>query len=99
MPDQPWPLASASPMTKAVNAQEITSEGQAALDELFPVVHNQALPHELLMKMQKEAYWRFYTKPRSVLNLARKLTNYRNAVKITRAISRRVFERTTASVN
>ena len=78
---------------------EITSEGQAALDELFPVVHNQALPHELLMKMQKDAYWRFYTKPRSVLNLARRLTNYRNAVKITRAISRRVFERTTASVD
>jgi radical SAM superfamily enzyme YgiQ (UPF0313 family) len=78
---------------------EIGDEGQAALNELFPVVHNQALPRELLLKMQKEAYWRFYTKPRSVVNLARKLTNYRNAVKISRAISRRVFERTPASVN
>lgn len=78
---------------------EITDEGQAALNELFPVVHNQALPRELLLKMQKDAYWRFYSKPRSVMNLARKLTNYRNAVKISRAISRRVFERTPASVN
>ena len=78
---------------------EITSEGKAALDNLFPVVHNQALPRELLLKMQRDAYWRFYTKPRSVVNLARKLTNYRNAVKITRAISRRVFERTPVSVN
>jgi len=78
---------------------EITDEGQAALNELFPVVHNQALPRDLLLKMQKDAYWRFYSKPRSVMNLARKLTNYRNAVKISRAISRRVFERTPASVN
>jgi anaerobic magnesium-protoporphyrin IX monomethyl ester cyclase len=78
---------------------EISAEGQAGLDTLFPVVHNQALPRELLIKMQRDAYWRFYTKPRSVVNLARKLTNYRNAVKITRAISRRVFERTPASVN
>ena len=78
---------------------EITGEGQAALNELFPVVHNQALPRDLLLKMQKDAYWRFYSKPRSVMNLARKLTNYRNAVKISRAISRRVFERTPASVN
>ena len=78
---------------------EISAEGQAGLDTLFPVVHNQALPRELLIKMQRDAYWRFYTKPRSVVNLARKLTNYRNAVKITRAISRRVFERTPVSVN
>ena len=78
---------------------EITSEGQAALDNLFPVVHNQALPRELLLKMQRDAYWRFYTKPRSVVNLARKLTNYRNAVKISRAISRRVFDRAPVSVN
>ena len=78
---------------------EMTSEGQAALQELFPVVHNRALPKELLLKMQKEAYWRFYTKPRSVLNLARKLTNYRNAVKISRAISRRILDRTPVSVN
>jgi hypothetical protein len=49
--------------------------------------------------MQRDAYWRFYTKPRSVVNLARKLTNYRNAVKITRAISRRVFDRAPVSVN
>jgi len=78
---------------------EIGSEGEAALNNLFPVVHNQALPRELLLKMQRDTYWRFYTKPRSVVNLARKLTNYRNAVKITRAISRRVFERTPVSVN
>lgn len=78
---------------------EMTGDGQAALDQLFPVVHNQALPRELLLKMQRDAYWRFYTKPRSVMNLARKLTNYRNAVKITRAITRRAFERTPVSVN
>jgi anaerobic magnesium-protoporphyrin IX monomethyl ester cyclase len=78
---------------------EITTEGKSELDQLFPMVHNPALPRELLLKMQRDAYWRFYTKPRSLLNLARKLTNFRNAVKITRAITRRAFERTPVSVN
>ncbi|MBS1855789.1 MAG: radical SAM protein, partial [Acidobacteria bacterium] len=78
---------------------EIDGEGKAALDNLFPVVHNQALPRELLLKMQREAYWRFYARPRAVWNLTRKLTNYHNAVKITRAVTRRVFERSPASVN
>ncbi len=78
---------------------EITTEGKSELDQLFPMVHNPALPRELLLKMQRDAYWRFYTKPRSLVNLARKLTNYRNAVKITRAITRRAFERAPVSVN
>ncbi len=78
---------------------EITREGQSDLDQLFPMVHNPALPRELLLKMQRDAYWRFYTKPRSLLNLGRKLTNYRNAIKITRAITRRAFDRTPVSVN
>ena len=78
---------------------EITTEGKSDLDQLFPMVHNPALPRELLLKMQRDAYWRFYTKPRSLLNLGRKLTNYRNAVKITRAITRRAFDRTPVSVN
>jgi len=78
---------------------EMNDQGMAALNHLFPVVHNQALPRETLIEMQRRAYWNFYLKPRSMANLARKVTNYRNVVKITRAVTRRVLERRTLSVN
>ena len=44
---------------------EMTQQGTAALNELFPIVHNQALPIELLLKLQRDCYWRFYRRPRS----------------------------------
>jgi radical SAM superfamily enzyme YgiQ (UPF0313 family) len=77
----------------------IDSEAIEALDQLFPLVHNKALPVEVLTRIQKEAYWRFYTKPRSLLNLTRKLTNRRNLVKIVRAVKRRAFDSEMVSVN
>jgi hypothetical protein len=49
--------------------------------------------------LRQEAYWRFYTRPRPLLALTRKLTNTQNLKKITRAVSRRVLQREGVSVN
>jgi anaerobic magnesium-protoporphyrin IX monomethyl ester cyclase len=78
---------------------EMDAEGFVALDQLFPTVHNKTLPTETLTKMQRAAYWRFYTKPRSVLNLGRKFTHVRNVKKIARAVTRRMRHAETVSVN
>ena len=78
---------------------DMTTEGAAALNELFPIVHNKALPHDLLLKLQRECYWRFYRRPRSVYLLTRKLTNLRNVKKLARAVTRRVMDRREVSVN
>ncbi len=78
---------------------EVGGEDLRAMDQLFPIVHNAALSNELLQKMQREAYWRFYRKPKSLMNLGRKMTHYRNAAKIGRAILRRVFTERQVSVN
>ena len=48
---------------------EMTQQGTDALNELFPIVHNKALPLELLLKLQRDCYWRFYRRPRSLLLL------------------------------
>lgn len=78
---------------------QLDTDGVQALDQLFPIVHNQALPAERLNKLRQEAYWRFYTKPRPLLALTRKLTNAQNLKKITRAVTRRVLQREGVSVN
>ena len=78
---------------------EMTQQGTAALNELFPIVHNQALPIELLLKLQRDCYWRFYRRPRSLALLTRKLTNFRNVKKVARAVSRRILDRREVSVN
>ena len=78
---------------------EMTQQGTAALNELFPMVHNKALPLELLLKLQRDCYWRFYRRPRSLFLLTRKLTNFRNVKKVARAVSRRVMDRREVSVN
>jgi radical SAM superfamily enzyme YgiQ (UPF0313 family) len=78
---------------------EMSGEGLHALDQLFPVVHNPALPRDLLLRMQRQAYWRFYTKPRSLMSLGARMTNFRNVRKLTRALKRRIGEPRTASVN
>ena len=78
---------------------EVSGEGMAALDQLFPVIHNPALSREALLKMQRDAYWRFYARPRAVMNLARKMTNLRNVAKIARALTRRISEEGVVSVN
>ena len=78
---------------------EMTQQGTDALNELFPIVHNKALPLNLLLKLQRDCYWRFYRRPRSLLLLTRKLTNFRNVKKVARAVSRRVLDRREVSVN
>jgi radical SAM superfamily enzyme YgiQ (UPF0313 family) len=78
---------------------EMDSDGKQALDQLFPIVHNRQLPAEVLSRIQRETYWRFYTKPRSLVNLGKKLTNGRNVKKIVRAVKRRITEREAVSVN
>ncbi len=78
---------------------EMDGDGVAALDQLFPIVHNSQLPVERLKKMQRDAYWRFYSKPRSLFNLTKKMTNRRNLNKLVRAVGRRLLDRDTVSVN
>lgn len=78
---------------------EMDSDGKQALDQLFPIVHNRQLSAETLSRLQRETYWRFYTKPRSLMNLGKKLTNGRNVKKIVRAVKRRITEREAVSVN
>ena len=63
----------------------IDTEGLAALDQLFPTVHNESLPLEELKNIQRNAYFRFYARPRSLLNLGRKLTNRRNIISLGRS--------------
>ena len=75
------------------------TEGLEALDQLFPTVHNESLPVNELKTIRRNAYFRFYSRPRSILNLGKKLTNRRNANKIVRAVVRRIRDRDTVSVN
>ena len=77
----------------------VDSETLDALDQLFPVIHNKSLPTETLRRIQMNAYWRFYVKPRSMLNLAKRLTNLRNVKKVIRAVRRRSMETEIVSVN
>ena len=78
---------------------EIDSSGVAALEQLFPTVHNRAVPIETLQKLQRSAYWRFYLKPRPMLNLGRRMTNWSNVKKVSRAIRRRLTESRISSLN
>lgn len=83
----------------AGNFGEMSGEGLRAIDQLFPIVHNAGLPVELLLRMQKRAYWAFYAKPRALLGLGAKLTSFRNVRKLGRALSRRIWEQRSASMN
>jgi len=78
---------------------DMSTESLDALDQLFPIVHNPTLPIQLLLRMQKRAYWRFYIKPRSLAGLAAKMTNLSNVRKLARALTRRMFAKRAASVN
>jgi radical SAM superfamily enzyme YgiQ (UPF0313 family) len=77
----------------------IDADGLEALDQLFPTVHNASLPLDELKTIQRNAYFRFYSRPRSMLNLGKKLTNRRNVNKIVRAVVRRIRPTETVSVN
>jgi len=78
---------------------ELDASGLAALEQLFPTVHNEAVSVDVLRKLQRSAYWRFYLKPRPMLNLGRKMTNWSNVRKVSRAIRRRVTESRISSLN
>src|SRR3989442_873574 len=78
---------------------EIDDSGVAALEQLFPTVHNEAVPVEMLRKLQNSAYWRFYLKPRPLMNLGRRMTKWRNVKKFSRAVWRRMTESRISSLN
>ena len=63
--------------------------GLAGLDSLFPVIENRALPETTLIRLQREAYWRFYTKFRIAGRLALRMVNCRSIAKVARAIAER----------
>lgn len=77
----------------------LEEETLTALDEAFPVVHNKSLPPEQLVKIQRNAYWRFYLKPRSMLNLAKRMTNGQAVKKVVRAVMKRSAGAERVSVN
>lgn len=74
-------------------------EDTSSLNQLFPVVQNKALPADLLYRLQSRAYWRFYMKPRSLMNIGRNMTNWHNVTKVGRALTRRILQRRSVSVN
>jgi radical SAM superfamily enzyme YgiQ (UPF0313 family) len=75
------------------------SQTLESLDQLFPTACSSTLPLEELKRLQRNAYFRFYSKPRSLLHLGKKLTNRRNVKKIVRAVARRVHSREIVSLN
>ena len=77
----------------------VDSETLEALEHLFPVVHNKSVPIELLRRIQRNAYWRFYLKPRSMLNLVKRATSIRNVRKVIRAVKRRTVDTEVVSFN
>jgi len=78
---------------------QLEEETLVALGELFPVVHNKSLPPEELLRIQKAAYWRFYLKPRAMLNLAKRMTNRYAIKKVVRAVAKRTWNAERVSVN
>ena len=78
---------------------EMDASGLVALEQLFPTVHNEAFSVDVLRKLQRSAYWRFYLQPRPILNLGRRMTNWSNLKKVSRAIRRRVTESRISSLN
>jgi radical SAM superfamily enzyme YgiQ (UPF0313 family) len=77
----------------------LDTSGRDALEQLFPTVHNDAVPMDTLRKLQQSAYWRFYLKPRPLWNLGRRMTNWRNVKKFSRAVHRRLTESRISSLN
>ncbi len=78
---------------------KVDTQTQQSLDQLFPTACNETISLEQLSRMQRNAYFRFYTKPRSLLHLGKKLTNRRNVKKIVRAVARRVHNKEMVSLN
>jgi len=75
------------------------SDTMEALDQLFPTAVSKSISLEELKRIQRKAYLRFYSRPRAILQLGRKLTNRRNVRKIVRAVVRRVRNSEVESLN
>ncbi len=71
---------------------ELDPEAPNTLEWLFPVVPNKSLPPETLRRLQRNAYWRFFMRPRFIWSVARRLTNRRNIRRIARAINNRIYQ-------
>ena len=78
---------------------QMNPEALAGLDQLFPTVHNDTVSAEALRKIQRNAYWRFYLKPRSLVSLAKRMTNRHNLQKVFRAVRKRTWNTEVVSVN
>jgi anaerobic magnesium-protoporphyrin IX monomethyl ester cyclase len=78
---------------------QLSGDGVSGLSRLFPIVHNAGLSPGTLERLQRQAYWRFYTKPRSLIKLGSRMTSIRNVRKVARAVARRVRESRAVSVN
>jgi hypothetical protein len=77
----------------------VDSQTLESLDQLFPTACSNTLSLKQLTRMQRNAYFRFYSKPRALFHLGKKLTNRRNVKKIVRAVVRRVHNREMESLN
>lgn len=75
------------------------SETVTSLDQLFPTACSRTVSLEALKRIQRNAYLRFYSKPRPLLRLSSKLTKRRNIKKVVRALTRRVRSAETVSLN
>jgi radical SAM superfamily enzyme len=76
-----------------------TEAGVAVLNGRFPVVRSTTLTPEVLRRIQVNGYWRFYSKPRPLMTLVKRLANVRNIRKVARAVRGRVRSRKVESVN
>jgi hypothetical protein len=69
------------------------------MDDRFPVVKSSTLTPEVLRRYQMNAYWRFYTKPRSIPTSIRRFASTRNARKMLRVTKGRISSQKHVSVN
>jgi anaerobic magnesium-protoporphyrin IX monomethyl ester cyclase len=74
-------------------------ESLGVLNDRFPIVKSEMLTPERLRRIQMNAYWRFYCRPRPLKTLIRRMANPRNFDKIVRAVKGRLGRRKEVSVN
>lgn len=75
------------------------STGIRELNDRIPIVHSETLTPDVLRQFQLNAYWRFYTKPRAIQTLVKRLARPRNMRKVLRAVIGRINNREQVSVN
>jgi radical SAM superfamily enzyme YgiQ (UPF0313 family) len=75
------------------------SKGIRELNDRIPIVHSETLTPDVLRHFQLNAYWRFYTKPRAIKTLVKRLAYPRNMRKVLRAVVGRINKKEQVSVN